>query len=328
MHRQLPSGPTEHTDIFFSPHLDDAALSCGGTIALQRSRGAHVLVVSAFTGEPDPSRRLNEALVPFSDMPQRREEDLKAMERLQADHLWLGYEEAIHRHRRYQSMIGLTSRVLDEDRPLQGALWADLVGVCDAAKAATLYFPLAVGNHVDHQILFDLGVRAEEAGRRVRYYEDAPYAFIHGLLQIRLKAIGAVIQADLLPRDLRGGSILQGLRHTRHDILRVHMIRTHLGPVQKALLLSYVLYRVLIDVHLSPLRPGRVSRRCLVPRVLDVTEHLPAKLGATQAYRSQVATLFGDVEAFRDAVQAYSAAVLGKEGRCVERYWESPEPTA
>jgi len=314
--------------MYFSPHLDDVAFSCGGAIALQRSAGAHVLVVSAFTGGADRAGPVDARLVPFTDMRQRREEDGQAMERLQADHLWLGYEEAIQRHPRYRSMTGLTARVLDHDRPLQGALWSDFMSICQAAAPATLYFPLAVGHHVDHQILFDLGSRMEATGRHVRYYEDAPYALIRGLLRVRMKAIGADIQADPVPRDLRGRSVLRHLLRTRQDILRMPVIRAQISRAEKALLLLYLLHRVLIDAHLRPLRHKPASRRRLRPQVLDITEHLPAKLDATQAYRSQVTTLFGDIEVFRRAIAGYSAAVLGIEGRYVERYWESAGATA
>ena len=318
---QIPPGLEEYTHIFFSPHLDDVAFSCGGAIALERRQGGHVLVVSAFTGEADPALPVDAALAPFLAMHQRQKEDETAMERLHADHLWLGYQEAIQRHRRYTSMVGLTSRVLDSDRPLAEALWGDLVRICQSAPRASLYFPLAVANHVDHQILFNLGSRLEAIGERVRYYEDVPYTFVRGLLQIRLKAINASIHANPAPRDLHGHSILRDILRTHHDLLRMQIIHAHITRGQKALLLFYLLYRVLSDVHVRARwqRPPPGRRFC--PQLVDITEHVPAKLSATGAYGSQVRVLFGDLESFRRALEGYSAAVLGQEGRYVERYW-------
>ncbi len=39
--------------LYLSPHLDDVALSCGGSIAKDREAGLRVLVVSVFSGQPD-----------------------------------------------------------------------------------------------------------------------------------------------------------------------------------------------------------------------------------------------------------------------------------
>ena len=49
--------------IYLSPHLDDAALSCGGGIAAQRAAGERVLVVTFCTGAPAPDMQ-------FSDLAQ------------------------------------------------------------------------------------------------------------------------------------------------------------------------------------------------------------------------------------------------------------------
>ena len=43
----------EHYDaLYLSPHLDDAALSCGGQIAQATRRGARVLIVTVMAGDP------------------------------------------------------------------------------------------------------------------------------------------------------------------------------------------------------------------------------------------------------------------------------------
>src|SRR6185295_15615325 len=55
--RQIHDG---YDHIYLSPHLDDAALSCGGAIARHANAGARVLVVTICTAAP-PSDG------PFSD---------------------------------------------------------------------------------------------------------------------------------------------------------------------------------------------------------------------------------------------------------------------
>src|SRR5258705_8534487 len=55
--RQIHDG---YDHIYLSPHLDDAALSCGGAIARHANAGARVLVVTLCTAAPPPAG-------PFSD---------------------------------------------------------------------------------------------------------------------------------------------------------------------------------------------------------------------------------------------------------------------
>ena len=64
--------------VVLSPHLDDAALSCGGTLAEAGTRGGRALVVTLCTAVPDArgrgSRRWAAGLEPEGVLA-RREED-------------------------------------------------------------------------------------------------------------------------------------------------------------------------------------------------------------------------------------------------------------
>lgn len=317
-----------YTDIYFSPHLDDVVLSCGGRIARGQHDGQRALVVTAFSGGSNQAEKLaDKALDPFADMERRRQEDERAMNRLGVDHLWLGYDEAIYRDQRYGSLIGMTSQVLESDSKLCEALWSDILKICHQAKGAQLYFPLGVGHHVDHQILFEVGATIEDKERldgQIRYYEDVPYAFIPGLLRLRMKLIGAAINP--LPPDLRGQWILTEIMKTYRGVLGMRMIRANITAAQRPLLFLhvlhlYVLRYMLMNVRLRARRREREHR--LRPEVVDVTEHLQAKLDAVCEYRSQVTALLGDGEAFRKDMEKYSASVMGKGGCYVERYWRA-----
>jgi LmbE family N-acetylglucosaminyl deacetylase len=319
---------TAYAHVYFSPHLDDAVFACGGNIARQQQNGERVLVVTAFSGESDQRRKPDDkALAPFVDMDNRRREDEKAMNKLGVDHLWLGYNEAIQRHRRYSSLIGMTSRVLDSDSKLCEALLSDVVKICHRTKGAQYYFPLAVGHHVDHQILFEVGATIEDKERlnsQIQYYEDVAYTFIPGLLRLRMKAIGATTQSDLSP-DLRARWILREIMRTYQGILSLRIIRVNITPIQRILLFLYVLHIVLLDAHLRARRRERRGGRSIHPQTIDITEHLQAKLDAAVEYRSQVAALVGDVETFRQDIERYSASIVGKRGCYVERYWRVNE---
>jgi SAM-dependent methyltransferase len=48
--------------------------------------------------------------------------------------------------------------------------------VRELPDSSVLYFPLSLGRHVDHQLLFAIGLQLSAAGKRVRFYEDYPYA--------------------------------------------------------------------------------------------------------------------------------------------------------
>ena len=120
IHRhRLPGGNFEpdYRHIYFSPHLDDAVLSCGGRIARQTSAGLPILVVTVFAGSGRGATRAPRALAPFQDIAARRREDRRALAVVAADHVWLDFPDAIQRHRRYASLLGITA----PDRAAGGA---------------------------------------------------------------------------------------------------------------------------------------------------------------------------------------------------------------
>ncbi len=62
--------------IYLSPHLDDVALSCGGRIVKQRSKGENVLVVTVFTGDIDEYKKPKaRKFKPFINTQLRRRDD-------------------------------------------------------------------------------------------------------------------------------------------------------------------------------------------------------------------------------------------------------------
>ena len=143
------------TALALSPHLDDAAFSCGGTLAKLARSGWRVVVATLFTRSvPHPQGfalacQVDKGLGPEVDyMALRRAEDVAAM-------LALGVEAPVHvslpeaPHRGYHSAKALFEPPLDEDgigRDLQAAV-ASLL----SAHAPNLVLaPQAIGGHVDH----------------------------------------------------------------------------------------------------------------------------------------------------------------------------------
>ena len=170
--------------LVLSPHLDDAALSCGGRIARDSRAGALVEILTVFAGdEPAASAsplvdrvfglwKLPEGQV----MASRRAEDLRAGERLGARAVWWSELEAIHRRDPasgaplYVDLRQLYGPVAPAESALVESLAARLAALPPADRVAA---PLGVGGHIDHRILRAAAERA--FGGRLEFYEEFPY---------------------------------------------------------------------------------------------------------------------------------------------------------
>src|SRR5579883_735971 len=91
--------------IYLSPHCDDVAFSCAGTICAYKAQGLHQLVVTLFTAEPQPPfSPLAQAYHQLWKIPEgtspyrlRRSEDEQAMAALGVEYIWLDWPEVIYR---------------------------------------------------------------------------------------------------------------------------------------------------------------------------------------------------------------------------------------
>jgi LmbE family N-acetylglucosaminyl deacetylase len=174
--------------IYLSPHLDDAALSCGGLIHQQAQQGMRPVVITCFAGAPDYT-----ALSPFAaeqhhswgqpsdPIGQRRREDASAMTCLGAEYEHWSYPDCIYRHHAtsgellYASEAAIFGELHHQDQGLRDELVARL-RVSFPSAGVRFYSPLTVGHHVDHQLVFQASVQLHQHGYSVQYYEDYPYA--------------------------------------------------------------------------------------------------------------------------------------------------------
>jgi len=174
--------------LYLSPHLDDAVFSCGGLIWEQASRRDEVQVWTICAGDPPP--------LPLSAYAQglhdrwgtgqggaapRRAEDVLACRRLGARYRHFSIPDAIYRRNPEDGKPLYTS---DEDlfRALPASEYGLVEQLADQLKEllppeCQLVCPLALGNHVDHQL-----VRAavESTGLPLWYYADLPYVLRAG----------------------------------------------------------------------------------------------------------------------------------------------------
>ncbi|HWQ12887.1 MAG TPA: PIG-L family deacetylase [Roseiflexaceae bacterium] len=191
--------------IYLSPHLDDAALSCGGSIAAHLAQDARVLVVTLCTASPPPEGPFNAVAQEFHAdwgleaadvMAVRLGEELLAMERLGPDFFWAGMLDAIYRvPHAYTSRETLFSTPVPDD-PLHAELRQLLAALRARAPHATLYAPLGVGDHVDHLVAYDAALAT--AGPALAFYEDVHYVLQPGALERRLAAVREPLAPSLI----------------------------------------------------------------------------------------------------------------------------------
>jgi LmbE family N-acetylglucosaminyl deacetylase len=179
--------------ICISPHSDDAILSCGGFLARASARGRPAHVLTVFAGDSPPP----DELTPFArklhhewgdlhnPMVRRRAEDARAIASLGCIGATWHYRDAIYRHPASDSAEHLFGPPAEET-----ALEDELQARCAELPAALFLFPLAVGRHVDHQLLFRVGWKLWAMGLPVRFYEDMPYVAWESGPALRLAELG------------------------------------------------------------------------------------------------------------------------------------------
>jgi glycosyltransferase involved in cell wall biosynthesis/LmbE family N-acetylglucosaminyl deacetylase len=186
-----PSGDVRATGerLFFSAHYDDVVLSCGGLVHRVASQGERVRVVTVFAASDDCSgptafaRHLHQKWGLIQPVLARQAEDYSALRRLGVDEVehW-DFLEAPYRSDATGRPLYCTYEELKG--PLADTEQGLVENLVDRIETnlvrwngePMLYFPLGLGLHVDHQLLFAVGLRLRAAGHDVRFYEDFPYA--------------------------------------------------------------------------------------------------------------------------------------------------------
>lgn len=169
--------------IYFSPHIDDVALSCGGLIWQQAKEKETVQVWTICAGDPPEG-----PLTPFAELlhsrwkldrnaaSQRRLEDLESCSRICAYPRHFPLPDCIYRRSEqdgsplYPTKESIFGPLHPEEEAQVAGLAARLT--LQIPVDAQLVSPLAIGNHVDHQLTRR---SLERLGRPLWYYADFPY---------------------------------------------------------------------------------------------------------------------------------------------------------
>jgi len=247
----------EHRCVFLSPHFDDAVYSCGGTIALQGRSECRPLVITVFAREIAPcfklspfARKLHRVMGQGAALVQtRKDEDAQALALLQADYLWLNYPDAIYRGTPplYRWKRAIAGRVHIRDLWIMQQLIGELEAVKRRFPRMVWYAPLALGGHVDHQLVFAAANYIRWLGAEVYFYEDFPYSMTPGVLQKRLRALAN-----------ETGSVLKTTQHDVNDVLHLRQEASERYASQVALNFGSVetMYHAIEEYALA-LHPAR-----------------------------------------------------------------------
>lgn len=204
---------TQH--VYLSPHLDDAILSCGGLIHRQRAAGEPVIVITLCAGSPNYSR-----LSPFAQqyhaawgnlpdpVASRRAEDRTVLGRWGVTAHHCNTLDSLYRRVdgkvAYPDLAALFGEPHPQERDTLPRLWQqELESLPSNPAGATIYAPLAIGNHVDHQLVRVLALRLINDGWRIWFYEDYPHVERSGALQAAQAWFGSVFwRARTIPIDV------------------------------------------------------------------------------------------------------------------------------
>ncbi|WP_020674830.1 PIG-L deacetylase family protein [Geopsychrobacter electrodiphilus] len=170
--------------VILSPHLDDAALSCGGLLHALRDR-VSTLVVSVSCATPRVLTSKGNSKIShrrgYVSSQTRRREDIAAMHSVDTDFVHLGFADGIYRRSPLTGkLIYLSARERwisprIEDLAHSEELYLVLRRLCLNLGKILLLSPLGIGHHVDHQICAQVAVRLAAAGAILLFYEDFPY---------------------------------------------------------------------------------------------------------------------------------------------------------
>ncbi len=171
--------------IYLSPHLDDAALSCGGHIYQQTSQYDPVLIVTIMAGEPAKNGQLSDFAKSLHERWElardavvvRKAEDVVACQMLGADYLHWSLPDCIYRtdpqtgEPCYPTWESIITTLHPADKAVLDWL---VLKLGQLPQAEHVYAPLTAGSHVDHRLTKRAATQV--FGTQLTYYEDYPYA--------------------------------------------------------------------------------------------------------------------------------------------------------
>ena len=202
------------TALFLSPHLDDVAFSCAGTLMRLQAIGWQTPLVTVFTASvPNPQ---GFALQCQTEKQIAAEVDYMALRRAEDDNFAriAGITNALHwdfreaPHRGYNSAPDLFAGIHSGD-DIWESIAEHLWDIADKYKPDIVFAPQGLGNHVDHlQVI--CAVQSAELEEITAWYRDTPYALREPdakpseLLPVGLVEVAVSLESNILDRKIEG----------------------------------------------------------------------------------------------------------------------------
>lgn len=166
---------------YISPHFDDAIGSCGGRIHSDLVNGTDVYLITIFSKVTGPFSdyaillhnywKLSD---PFND---RKNENFEACKSLGIKTINLEYEDAIYRKKDniylYPNDGDIFKKIAPDDSLLLEKIYTNFKK--RFSKDDKYYFPMSIGNHVDHCIANIIGRKLKREGYNILFYSDFSY---------------------------------------------------------------------------------------------------------------------------------------------------------
>ncbi|BBM85881.1 PIG-L deacetylase family protein [Candidatus Uabimicrobium amorphum] len=269
-----------HT-VYISPHLDDVAFSCAGSLLLEEQKPLSITIFS--DAEPENKKQ---AFV------KRQQEESVAAVRGNYDFLFAGFNDL--RNTKNARYFGL---IWGEMEPhLITSVYEYLQKIVEQTQAKKLIAPLGVGRHVDHRICYEAvcKLHSNYPELEIWFYEDRPYSFPVYSTEVRLVELGYSVDVDY-GMYLESLSKVRYMSH-RNNEKKLARCRQHVEEI------------------------SALSNHKEVREVQYITNHnLPQIWNIVSAYASQVKFFIGNEQQF--AAECQNVALRYNKEKYAERRW-------
>lgn len=212
-----------------SPHLDDAVMAVGATLAALVEASQPTVVCTVFAGEPVP---------PFSPVAaafhadcalgddavaDRRSEDLRAVAELGGEAAHLDFLDAIYRRHGdgwlcVQSGANFDLTLPDEPE-LRRDVASELSKIVATLDPVGVWVCAAIGGHVDHRIVREATeIVCRVKGRELRFWEGLPYA---------IGTSSIIVPPSFRPLEVRAEHLARKLSAVEHYKSQLRMLFPH-----------------------------------------------------------------------------------------------------
>lgn len=187
---------------------------------------------------------------------------------------------------------------------------------------------MAVGQHMDHQIVFEVGVdliRRGENDYDVAFYEDYPYTLLPGMLTYRMKITGMAAGRQCKHYKLMQKHMKSSARDAYRLLSSVPSLKMNNWFAKPLAFLVITLLR-LIAQHQARTRSDIFDNVQTSPQLCDISAVIDHKIRVISAYPSQLCNPLFSKRRIKDTLATYAPVMGLPAGHFGERYWNVTFP--